>query len=487
MKTAAKKEMKGLPGARSAGAGVAWPKCQAVAGLLSAALCLAAVGAEAPAPAEGAAIALDDEDQPVTLPLAKAAETPSEDPLESALKTLPEGSGEEASVSQPPASYGTPTRLEDTMRMADGDAPARLGAVQPPVERAKKIRLSLESGVVYDDNIFLKSKDKQSDVIYRVSPQFRFALGDADARQASYVKLDYRPDIFIFQKNDGENSLDHDAAVSGQWTQARLTLGGQVRYQRMSGSSIDLSDRVQRDRYTAGVNGSYGWGSRTSVETSFKWSSERYAESGYADFDEWHHDTFFVYALSAKTRVAAGYGWGRLEVDGQGAQKFQQALARVETELSGKLSVQARGGAEFRTTDSGDSTTPVFGAAVNYKAAEGTTLALHGERSVEASGAQAGQNYSRTSVGAEIRQRMTERFVLSLDGGVDNYAYAQAGAENAAGRGTEKSYYIRPGVSYALKENMRAEAWYGYRRTDGSGADDEYSVNQAGFNFRVDF
>ena len=359
---------------------------------------------------------------------------------------------------------------------------------QANLTKASPIQISLEAAVIYDSNIYLSPREEVADTLFRISPSVRIGLGDVGEKADSYVLANYRADALAFVDNSDENAVDHDAQVSGQKRFARATVGASARYQRMSGSSVDLGDRVLRDVLSGGANLTYGWGQRTSFSTAFLWDSTRFEDGRYSDFDQWTHETFATYELTGKTKVGGGFAWGMLDAAGlQDPQKFQRLLLTVDMDPAAALVVRGRAGVEWRQTDAGNDVSPVFGLDADYKLGVKTAFRLRAARAVEASGSQAGQNYTRTSLSAGVSHRLNDRITLSLDGGWENYRYTASAAGVSAGNREERSWFVRPGVSWEVAQRWRAEAWYQWRAVDSNTPDGSYDVNQAGMNLRYDF
>jgi hypothetical protein len=179
-----------------------------------------------------------------------------------------------------------------------------------------------------------------------------------------------------------------------------------------------------------------------------------------------------------------------LETDAAGAslQEFQRGWLRATYAAGAKLSFNGRAGWEERDAGAGTEGTPLFALGLDYRVREGTSLRLEGQRTIEASGALAGQNYERTGVAAGVRQRVGNRFTFTLDGGVDQYDYVTVDpqTETTTNR-REDVVFVRPGLAYQLSDKLRAEAYYNWRSNESTLPTGSYDVNQLGVNFRIDF
>lgn len=371
------------------------------------------------------------------------------------------------------------------------DEPAGVAAEErsPDLRTSKRVVLWLEGGVLYDDNIFLNARDREADLLWRVGGEVQLNFGDVVNRDETYWVVRYRPDAFFFLENPDEDTLDHQAELLVRRKFARLAVDGSGAYQRTSGSTVELGDRVERDVVSARGGLTYAVGAKTSLASSVRWDGTAYRESGYADYREWAHESFVDYQATEKFRLGLGGGYGRLDVDdGSEAQDFQRALARFSHEATGALTLNGRVGAEFRQTEVGDTTTPVFGLDATHALTAKTEGRLQAVREVAASGSLEGQNYTRTGLAMGVTHRVNDRVSLSVDGGWERYDYeAVTRAALPLDDREDTTVFVRPGFSYSFGDRWRAEAWYQWRSNDSSAPDQTYEVNQVGLNMRFTF
>ncbi len=360
--------------------------------------------------------------------------------------------------------------------------------------------LSVETRFVFDDNIFLTSdnppagaRGKVSDLAAAVIPSVRYQRGDAKAKNASYVTVNYSAPISLFLENSGENSLDHNFRFDIQRRWGRFAAGLEGKYQRLSGATAELSDRVDRDELSAKARASYYLSGRTSLQAAGGYAGTRYREAGLVDYDDFLAELFAIYELTGRTKVGLGAATGTTEVKGQEQQTYQRALVRAETAATGKISLSTTGGIEWRQTATGSTTTPVLNSATTYKIGEGTNVTLQSTREVNASGALAGQNVRRSGISAKLDQRLGRRFGAGLEAGYDKLKYSQASkieptaaTANTATR-SDEYYFIRPSLRYEFQEGRRAEVYYLLREDDSSIKDFSFESNQLGLSLAFDF
>lgn len=360
--------------------------------------------------------------------------------------------------------------------------------VPPMLTGGKRIQVSLDVGAKYDDNIFFSARDTRSDFVFVASPKLTLQTGDFRAREETFGVLNYNPEAIFFTKGTADNTLDHHVKAEVQYALARLAIGVEGKFDHLSEPNADLGNRVERNETKAKLRVSYGWGPKLEAETNFLYSGTNYDPSELADFSEFVNETLIRYQITARTKAALGFGIGRLDVDGYGEQTFERALVQVLTDVGSKLTLKAKGGVEFRQMEMGDETTPIFSLAMDYRIREGTTLALEAYREVTASGGQPGENVTRTGIAAKVRQKIGEKFTGGLDIGYEQLGYASASRESVADSARDDDYFfLRPSLTYELKEGRRLELYYMHRQNDSSQADFSFTGNQIGVSAGVDF
>ncbi|HEX2747931.1 MAG TPA: outer membrane beta-barrel protein [Verrucomicrobiales bacterium] len=359
---------------------------------------------------------------------------------------------------------------------------------EPVIQTRKRWTFSIDVRSIYDDNIFLSSKGREkSDFVFLFTPSVTFRSGDTATKRDSYVIASYTPSASFFASDSGENSVDHTVRLDMQKRFGKLAVGLEGRYQRLSGATPELSDRVDRDETGAKLRLRYDLSARTNIETSAGYSAVKYRESGLDDYHEWVSETFVGYELSGRTRIAAGGAAGRLDVDGGKPQDYQRALVRVTTDPKGKLTVDAKAGVEFRKTGAGRETTPVFNVSAEYRPTGRTTAGVSVYREVTASGSVENENLTRTGATLRVMQKLGSRFTAGLEAGYEKMEYASTEA-GVAGSGREDEYYfLRPSLRYDFSENRRAEIYYSLRRDNSTIGDFDFAANQAGLAIGFDF
>jgi hypothetical protein len=168
-------------------------------------------------------------------------------------------------------------------------------------------------------------------------------------------------------------------------------------------------------------------------------------------------------------------------------QTFQRGLVRVNHEVAGKLTANATGGVEFRKTEAGDQTTPVFTVGSEYRPTERLTVSADLFRQVNASGASPGENYTRTGGALRFSQRLGSRFAAGLEAGYEMLDYTSTRPGVVATNRSDDYVFLRPSLKYEFNDNRRAEVYYSLRDDDSSLDAFDFTSNQLGLAIGFDF
>ena len=281
--------------------------------------------------------------------------------------------------------------------------------------------------------------------------------------------------------------MDHTVRADVQKRLGNLAVGVEGKYQKLSGATPELSDRVDRDEAGAKLRLRYDISSRTGVETALGYNTVNYRESTLADYDEWVSETYVGYALSGRTRVSAGGAVGRLSVDGREPQEFQRAMGKVTVDATGKLSLDAKAGIEFRSTGAGETTTPVFNVSAEYRPSGRTSMVASVYREVTASGSVENENLTRTGGSLKLAQKIGSRVTAAVEAGYEEMTYATTESGTVSSGRQDEYFFIRPSLRYEFQQGRRAEIYYSYREDDSTLSNFDFAANQTGISLGFDF
>jgi len=339
--------------------------------------------------------------------------------------------------------------------------------------------------VNYDDNIFISPTNRVEDVQHTLSPGVFLGAGDYLAKTESYASLDYTPSIILFQDNSDQDAVDQDVDFQLQYHLQKLTLGLRQGYQSLSGSDIQVGNRVDRDIYPTQVTADYEISEKTSVDAELSQIVSDY-KSQYDD-TTWKIVAYANYKPSEKIKIGIGPTFGWRDIEANPNQTFQQVNARLIYQATEKLSFRGRAGVNFRQTQGGlDSTSPVFGIGATWTPFDSTTIIIDAYRDEYNSPTLFGQNYYATGFAGRIRQRFFQKVYLGLGGGYENSEYDNTVSTVSATR-EDNYFYVRPSIDYQVTDWWSVGAFYMYRDNDSTSAPNNFYNNQAGFQTSLSF
>lgn len=363
-------------------------------------------------------------------------------------------------------------------------------------------RLTLRG--VYDDNIFLRESNRVSDYYTAIEPGLTLGFGDIVERQENYIRFDYAPSIFLFADNSDANAVQHIFRFEGQYRFSRLALTFSQDVQLLDGANLTATTGLPAGG-TPGLNLDAGGETAVNVYAtlagfSYDLSSKTFLSGGVA-YNAWDYQNnlisseqfsgnlFFNYNYSPKLVIGLGGTGGQTWVDSPSPdQTFEQVNARFTYQATGKISLNAMGGVEFRQFDNNgsdsDHVSPVFEFGATYQPFDGTNLSLRAARRTFASAVSVAQDYSSSSIVFGARQRFCQRFYLGVAAGYENDDYFSTMNGVNATR-TDDYFFVQPALDVTITRWMTVGAYYLHRQNDSAAANFSFRNNQ--FGLRASF
>lgn len=348
---------------------------------------------------------------------------------------------------------------------------------------------------IYDDNINYDHADPISDFYLSIDPIVVLAFGDAGERKDNFVQFDYRPRLFFFADHSDNNAFENVVRLEGQYSLRRLKIHATQEIQLLDGAEVDVhgvtdsvSSRVNLDvagrtelnLYTTQVDATYDFSSKT-----FLTGGVSYVKADYPDLISSEGVSANVnlnYHYSPKLDVGIGGLFGLDRNDLTADQTYQQANVRLGYSATGKLTLIAAGGVEFRQFDEpgvDQYVTPIFSLGATYKPFDGTVIVVNGSRRTYNSAVLAGQDYTNTSLSVSFRQRLLRRIQVGLNAGFENSEYVSAINGVTATR-EDNYFFVQPGIDVTITRYWTVGAFYLHRQNDSSVDDFGFRGNQVG-------
>jgi hypothetical protein len=387
----------------------------------------------------------------------------------------------------------SPQEIQALQGPSTAAAPAVSGEQLADTPRRLNYGVSLTVRAVYDDNILLRSVRVEDDFYFAIEPMFFIGFGgQEDAAGASSVRFTYRPQIFLFLDHSDEDTIQHLIRLTGSHTFGRLTVSLSQDVQLLDGgdlnslsdptghnANIDVGARTAHNIYTTQLSDSYLLTGKLFLSNGIGLAVDQYPDA-FVGSNNIFANLFLNYIYSDKLTVGLGgtFGYNTVE-QASPDQTYEQANIRASYAATGKISVSASVGVEFRqfedttfvgpmgpvTSSVGTEINPVFELSASYKPFDGTSITLSGNRRIQNSASQLGQDYTTTNFHLNVSQRFLGRLTLGLAVGYENSEYFSTVQELAATR-SDDYYYVQPSVDATIMRWWTAGAYYLYRQND---------------------
>ena len=364
------------------------------------------------------------------------------------------------------------------------------------------LRLTIRG--VYDDNINISHTNRIQDYYFAIEPGATIGFGDIWGRTGNYVRLDYAPSIFLFLDHDEENAVQHLIRLEGFHQFARLSLtfsqdaailkDSYVTLLSSDGTTgqttnIDVGGRNRVDIFGTRLGWTYDLTGKTFLSGEFLNTVYDY-ENNLISSDQFSGSLFINYNYSPKLALgiggAGGYNW----VDSPTPdQTFEQALVRATYQATGKISLNASAGVEFRQfggNGAGDHVSPVYELGATYQPFDGTTILVRGSRRTLNSGIFAGQDFAASNIIVGIRQRLLRRIYVGFTGGYENADYFSTIRGVSATR-NDDYYYVEPAVDVMIMRFWTVGAYYLHREDFSNFTNFSFYDNQVGVRNTLKF
>jgi Putative beta-barrel porin 2 len=369
----------------------------------------------------------------------------------------------------------------------------------------RRFHYSLHLGVrgVYDDNINLSKDGAESDYYFAIEPSLTLGLGDIETKEDNYLRLDYSPSLLLFANHSENDALQHVIRLEGHHRFRRLDLTLAQEVQILDGTDIDtvtnatapgsranvdVSGRTRVNTYNTQLNASYAITGKTSLSGGATSNITDYAHLISSEVIS--GNLFINYSYSEKIVIGLGgtFGYDFVE-DPDPDQRFEQANARLTYQATGKISLSASGGAEFRQFEDssrGQYVAPVFEIAAAYQPFDGTNLSLAVSRRILNSAVLAGQDFASTTISVGARQRLFQRAYLSLNVGYQNADYFSTVSFASANR-SDDYYFMEPALDVTITRFWTMGAYYLHRQDESSDDTFSFTDNQVGLRTVLTF
>jgi hypothetical protein len=405
-------------------------------------------------------------------------------------ETVPESTPASSLIDLPPPDYIPPDSLpSDTppplpsVQINPPDTtvpnvPPTVGDIISPQPRRFQYNLRLSIRGVYDDNINISHFDRISDYYFVIEPEITVGLGDIVGRSENYLLLTYIPSVLLFVDHSENNAVEHLIHLEAQHRFSRLTLNLTQDINLLDGASLrntiettgqqvnlDVSGRTRLNFYSTHLKASYDLSGKTFLTSEI--DALVYDYPSFISSEVISGNLYINYNYSPKMAVGIGGTAGYNFVDDPNPdQTFEQVNLRLSYQATGKVSLNASGGVEFRQFEHdsrGTHISPVFQIGVLYQPFDGTRITLTAGRRILNSGFFAAQDFTSTNVIVGISQRLFGRVYLGLSAGYENSDYFSTMAGVSATR-RDDYYFVQPSIDIVVTRYLSVGAYYLHRQ-----------------------
>jgi hypothetical protein len=269
----------------------------------------------------------------------------------------------------------------------------------------------------------------------------------------------------------------------------RLTLSAVVyaTYQQEPDFSLALGlDRrsgnyfYTNDKFTV----SYQWTPRFSTATSYTLGALHYDNSAVGLFEDRIENTFgneFRFLLWPTTTVVAEYRYEIVSYDDISRDSTTHfVLAGFDHNFSPQLNMSFRGGAEFRSYETGgDLSSPYFEGTLNYNLGKNTSLGWTNRYAIEEPDVLLNPSRTTFRTGLTLKHDFTARITGSLAAYYAHEVYDAVNAPSTISPGfNEDSFDLALSVRYAITRYFAIQAGYDYTDVISGISSFEYSRNR---------
>lgn len=387
-------------------------------------------------------------------------------------------------IPQSPSQFDPPPAVHK-LSTADNDLLPRGGATPVAALKAPfrwgpvQLRPHISSRTTYGNGLRSGPGESVNTLTESLAPGLLFELG-------RLWRLDYTPTLTFYSTSKYKDTLAHSVSLAGGTSYQNWSFSLFQGYSRSSDPLIETARQTDQENFNTRLGASYHFNSKWMLDLGLS-QNFRSAEALNSS-RSWSSMNWLNYQVAPRTALALGVGGGYDDLEAGSDMTNEQLQGRVVTRVAQKLNLSVNGGMEirqFNQGDQGDLVSPVFGASLQYRPFDYTTITLAGNRSISPSLLQ-DQVTESTDVSLAVNQRLLGLVYLTLSGGFRSTEYLGTTTALANSRDDETIHFLAS-LSYAFWERANASIFYQYR--DNSSSDDgfSFSSNEVGLTLAYNF
>jgi hypothetical protein len=360
--------------------------------------------------------------------------------------------------------------------------------IEAAAEKVWRLILTFGTGWFYDDNIFISHTNRKADNVFTLDGGFSFELGDYRQQVGNYQIVKFLTTGYLFTRNTGQDSVDYDAVVQGQYRFSNFTFQNQIIFDYLNGSDRTVGTFVSRYLLDGRLRLLYDVSDKTQLFGEFEQISSIYVAeiSSYEYIGRFGVD----YSITPKIKLGLEGDVGDLVQEDGPSSLYGQARLRAAYRYTEKLTFRGSAGVEVRSYSNSDliRVTPVFELGADYRPFTDTTVSLTGFRKIFASPIAFDQFFTATGVELDVKQRLLQRFTAVATFGYEHDTYHGTGGVVTINTGrTDDYFYIRPNITYDFRKWLTATLYYEYSRNSSSVGESSFYDNRVGLQISITF
>lgn len=326
--------------------------------------------------------------------------------------------------------------------------------------------------VTYGDGLQSAPGVNRTTVAQTLSPGVTFQIGPL-------WSLDYTPSLTYYSNKAFRDTLAHSVALRGGAAYNEWRFGIFQGYSVSSDPLIETAEQTGQETFTTSLSASRPVGSKLLLQLSLNqnFRSAQLLNSSRS----WSTMEWLNYQIAPRVSIGGGVGGGFDDVS-VGSDMFNEQLqGRVDMRIAEKLNLGINGGFEFRQFTSVDADTlitPIYGASIQYRPFQHTTLTLAGNRVVSPS-LFSNLITEGTTISAAVNQRLLGLLYLTVTGSYGTTDYLVTAASLPNNRSDERKSVVAS-LSYQFWKKVSSSISYQFSQNTSSAGGFSYNSNLIG-------
>ncbi len=161
----------------------------------------------------------------------------------------------------------------------------------------------------YQDNIYLRDANKQSDYSATISPGVEIDFGGADRKAASLV-FEYREDIVRYASKNNLDTSNSNLALKGRYETARYNVNGLASWRQIQQNTVDArldGTLVKREITNLAIAGEYKISTLFSLGTGISYDEVVYKHSTFRNSEKITIPLNLYYNITPNYALSVGY------------------------------------------------------------------------------------------------------------------------------------------------------------------------------------